>query len=67
MFIAESFLSREFGNIIICAAYVPPSGKAVKAASCITDCVHNQLKHNPGARSSFLADWTFLSQGMNST
>ncbi len=34
------YLPLEFGNINICSAYVPPSGNAVKAASCITDCVH---------------------------
>lgn len=43
------YLPREFGNIIICSAYVSPTGNSAKAASCISDCVHKQLKRTPGA------------------
>lgn len=38
-----SYLPREFGNIVVCSAYVPPSGNAAQAAALITDCVHNKL------------------------
>lgn len=51
------YLLREFGNVIICAAYVPPSGNTVKPASCITDCVHKQLKRTPGAPIFILGDF----------
>ncbi len=50
------YLSREFGNIIICAAYVPPSGNAARAANCLMDCAHCQLLRTPGAPLFILGD-----------
>ena len=51
------YLPREFGNVIICAAYVPPSGNAATAASRLADCVHNQLQRTPGAPVFILGDF----------
>jgi len=46
------YLPREFGNIIICVAYVPPSGNAARAASRLADCVYTQTAH-AGSPSSY--------------
>ncbi len=43
------YLPREFGSILICAVYVPPSGNAARAAAQIADCVQQQLNRTPGA------------------
>ena len=51
------YLPREFGNIIICAVYVPPSGNATRAATQIADCVHQQLQRTPGAPVFILGDF----------
>ena len=51
------YLPREFGNIIICSVYVPPSGNAAWAAARIADCVHNQLQRTPGAPVFILGDF----------
>ena len=51
------YLPREFGNIIICAAYVPPSGNAAKAANRLMDCAHAQLQRTPGAPLFILGDF----------
>lgn len=37
------YLPREFGNVIIIAAYVPPSGNAHKASCHLAKCVYDQL------------------------
>ena len=49
------YLPREFGNIIIAAVYVPPSGNADRAAARIAECA--QLQHTPGAPVFFLGDF----------
>ena len=50
------YLPREYGNIFICAVYVPPSGNASRAASRIADCVHRQLQGKPDAPLFTLGD-----------
>jgi len=50
------YLPREFGNIIICVAYVPPSGNAARAASRLADCVYTQRQRTPGAPVFVLGD-----------
>ena len=50
------YLPREFGNIVMCVAYVPPSGNAARAANKIADCVHNQSLRTPGAPVLVLGD-----------
>lgn len=50
------YLPREFGNILICVVYVPPSGKAANAVSVIRDCIQVQLQHTPGAPVFILGD-----------
>ena len=49
-------LPSEFGNIVICSAYVPPSGNVARAAARIADCVHNQLQCTQGSRVFILGD-----------
>ena len=49
-------LPRDYGNIFICAVYIPPSGNASRAASRIADCVHQQLKNKPDAPLFTLGD-----------
>lgn len=51
------YLPREFGNIVICSVYVPPSSNAARVAARIADCVHNQLQHTPGAPVFILGDF----------
>jgi len=51
------YLPREFGSVIVCAVYVPPSGNAVKAAKCMVDCVHQQLQYSPEAPVFILGDF----------
>lgn len=51
------YLPREFGNIIICAVYIPPRGKAYLAARSIADCVHDQLERTPEAPCFVLGDF----------
>ena len=51
------YLPREFGNIIICAAYVPPDGNAAKAANRIMECAQNQLMRTPAAPIFLLGDF----------
>lgn len=51
------YLPREFGNILLCTAYIPPGGNAAKAASIIADCVHSQLKQTPEAPCFILGDF----------
>ena len=51
------YLPRQFGNIIIAAVYVPPSGNAGRAAACIAECAHKQLQRAPGAPVLFLGDF----------
>ncbi|KAG1940176.1 hypothetical protein F2P79_016894 [Pimephales promelas] len=51
------YLPREFGNIILCSVYVPPSGNAANAAAHITDCVHQQLLRTPEAAVVILGDF----------
>lgn len=51
------YLPREFGNIILCTVYVPPSGNATSAAAQITDCVHQQLLRTPEAPIFILGDF----------
>lgn len=43
------YLPRDYGNIFICAVYILPSGNASRAAYCIADCVHEQLRNKPEA------------------
>ena len=43
------YLLREFGKMMICAVYIPPSRDAVRAAAHIADCVRHQLQRTPGA------------------
>lgn len=50
-------LPREFGNIILCATYIPPSGNAITAAKCVAECVHCQLQRTPRAPASILGDF----------
>ncbi|KAK7907136.1 hypothetical protein WMY93_015748 [Mugilogobius chulae] len=54
------YLPREFGNIIICAVYVPPSGNAGRAAAQVVECVHKQLQHTPDAPVLILGDFNHL-------
>lgn len=51
------YLPRDYGNIFICAVYIPPSGNASKAASRIADCVYQQLKNKPDALLFTLGDF----------
>lgn len=51
------YLPREFGNIIFCAAYIPPIGNAIKAANRVAECVHTQLQRTPGAPIFVLGDF----------
>lgn len=51
------YLPREFGNIVMCAVYVPPDGNAARAAARITDCVQQQLHKTPGAAVFILGDF----------
>lgn len=51
------YLPREFGNIIICAVYVPLIGNAANAARCISDCVNEQLRRTPAAPIFILGDF----------
>lgn len=51
------YLPREFGNITLCATYIPPSGNAVTAAKCVADCVHCQLQRTPRAPACILGDF----------
>lgn len=51
------YLPRDYGNIFICAVYIPPSGNAFKAASRVADCVHQQLKNEPDAPIFVLGDF----------
>ncbi len=48
------YLPREFGCVVICAVYIPPSGNAGKAAACIAKCAHVQLQRSPGGPIFFL-------------
>ena len=47
----------KFGNVLICAVYVPPSGNAARAATRIADCVYQQLQRTPGAPIVVLGDF----------
>lgn len=51
------YLPREFGNILLCTAYIPPGGNAAKAANIIADCVHSQLIQTPEAPCFILGDF----------
>lgn len=51
------YLPREFGNILLRTAYIPPGGNAAKAANIIADCVHSQLKQTPEAPCFILGDF----------
>lgn len=51
------YLPREFGNIIICGIYVPPSGNAARAAEQIHDCVQQQIQRTPSAHVFILGDF----------
>lgn len=51
------YLPREFGSILICAAYVPPSANAARAANRLADCVHAQLQHTATAPVFLLGDF----------
>lgn len=51
------YLPREFGNIILCSTYIPPSGNATTASKNIAECVHSQLLHTPGAPVFTLGDF----------
>ena len=50
------YLPREFGNIVLCAVYIPPDGNAARAATAVADCVHRQLKRTPEAPCFVLGD-----------
>lgn len=50
------YFPRDYGNIFVCVVYVPPSGKASKAATIIADCVHLQLQTKPDAPLFVLGD-----------
>lgn len=50
------YLPREFGNIAICAVYVPPSANVARAANRLADCVHAQMQHIPGSPVFLLCD-----------
>ncbi len=51
------YLPREFGSIILCTVYVPPSGNAASAAVQIADCVQEQLLRTPEAPIFILGDF----------
>lgn len=51
------YLPWEFGNILLCTVYVPPSGNAASAATTVADCVHRQLKRSPEAPCFILGDF----------
>lgn len=50
------YLPRDYGNIFICAVYIPPSGNASKAASRVADCVYQQIQNKPDAPIFVLGD-----------
>ncbi len=43
------YLPPEFGNILLCTVYIPPSGNAANAAKLTADFVHRQLRRTPEA------------------
>lgn len=47
------YLPRDYGNIFICAVYIPPS----KAASRVADCVYQQIQNKPDAPIFVLGDF----------
>lgn len=51
------YLPQEFRNIILCAAYVPPSAKATRAAGYITEYIHDWLQCTWGALVFILGDF----------
>ena len=51
------YLPREFGNIILCATYIPPGGNAKTAANQVAEVVHNQLQRTPNAPIFILGDF----------
>lgn len=51
------YLPREFGNVVICAVYIPPSGNAARAANQMAECVHKQLQRTPTAPVFILGDF----------
>lgn len=51
------YVPREYGNIVLCSAYIPPSGNGARAAITIADCVHRQLKRTPGAPCFVVVDF----------
>lgn len=40
------YLPREFGNIVICAVYVPPSANAARAANTLADCTRTNATYS---------------------
>lgn len=50
------FLPRKFGNILICAIYIPPSANSGRAAAHVADCMHRQLQRTPEAPILILGD-----------
>ena len=51
------YLPREFGNILLCTAYIPRGGSAAKPANIIAECVYRQLKCTPEAPCFILGDF----------
>lgn len=51
------YLPREFGSIIICAAYKLPSENVIRAANRLAECAHTQLQCTPGAPIFILGDF----------
>lgn len=51
------YLPRDYGNIFLCSVYIPPNGNALKAASCVADCAHQQLRDKPDSPIFVLGDF----------
>ncbi len=51
------YLPPEFGNILLCTVYIPPSGNAANAAKLTADFVHRQLRRTPEAPCFILGDF----------
>ncbi|KAL2103161.1 hypothetical protein ACEWY4_000029 [Coilia grayii] len=50
------YLPREFGCVLLCVVYVPPSGKASIAAATIADHVYKLLQKHPDAPAIIAGD-----------
>lgn len=51
------YLPREFGCVILCVIYAPPSGNSTRAAYAISDCVNECQQQHPEAPVVLLGDY----------